>query len=171
MKKHSNLPHIDLIGYYQFVTFRTFDSVDDFLKRYRKVDLSLSKKEYIIDKYLDSSKNGRYLEGKVLEFMYSFLKYLDSTYYELVAFAIMPNHIHILFKQIKPLKETINIIKGISAKEINSILKREGKFWDNGYFDKVIRDTKHFEITYNYIKNNPLKVNLDIDKRFYGIYG
>ena len=41
MKKHNNLPHIDLLGYYQFVTFRTFDSVDDFLKRYRKVDLSL----------------------------------------------------------------------------------------------------------------------------------
>lgn len=32
-QKFNNLPHVDMIGYYQFVTFRTFDSIDDFFKK------------------------------------------------------------------------------------------------------------------------------------------
>ena len=40
-----------------------------------------------------------------------------------------------------------------------------------GYFDKVVRDEKQFQVTYNYIKNNAYKANLvDADMRFYGIY-
>jgi len=33
LPKHRHLPHIDLVGHYQFITFRTFDSVDDFVKK------------------------------------------------------------------------------------------------------------------------------------------
>jgi hypothetical protein len=32
--KYSHLPHIDLVGYYQFVTFRTFDSIDEFIRKW-----------------------------------------------------------------------------------------------------------------------------------------
>ncbi len=62
-------------------------------------------------------------------------------------------------------------LKGVSASKINKILNKNGKFWATGYYDKAIRDEKHFEITYNYIQNNPLKAGLkDQDKRFYHIY-
>ena len=62
-------------------------------------------------------------------------------------------------------------IKGTLAFQINKRLSRKGHFWEKSYFDKAIRDEKHFTIVYRYIENNARKVNLaDKDSRFYGIY-
>jgi REP element-mobilizing transposase RayT len=82
----------------------------------------------------------------------------------------MPNHLHILFKQIKPISQTIKSLKARSAKEINLLLKKSGKFWASDYYDKVIRDDEHFAKVYKYIQNNALKANLNINERFYSIY-
>ena len=113
-----------------------------------------------------------YLNGEVLLFLKDFLKSLDKIFYELVAFVIMPNHIHLLFKQIEDLKVIIKKIKGESAFRINKMLNRSGRFWEKNYFDKVVRDEKHFGIVYDYIKHNGLKAGLeDWKERFYGIYG
>ncbi len=50
-------------------------------------------------------------------------------------------------------------------------MARKGHFWEKSYFDKAIRDADHFNIDYEYIKNNASKANLkDKDLRFYGIY-
>jgi len=164
------LPHISKLEHYQFVTFRTYDSLDSFLLKIRKSKLNSSKKEYIIDNYIDKSNKGCYLNGEVLRYLRAYL-IKETNLYDLVSFAIMPNHIHILFKQKEELYKIINTIKGATAYTINRLLKKEGKFWEKGYYDKLIRDEKHFEIVYNYIKNNPLKANLkDYKKRFYSIY-
>jgi REP element-mobilizing transposase RayT len=62
-------------------------------------------------------------------------------------------------------------IKGSSSIVINKLLNKKGKFWDSGYYDKLIRDQKHFDVVYEYIKNNAIKANLsDYKDRFYGIY-
>ena len=66
----------------------------------------------------------------------------------------------------------MNNLKGVSSKAINEIMKREGTFWAKSYYDKAIRDQKHFDLVYNYIKNNPSKlIETNITTpRFYGIY-
>ncbi|MDA3909204.1 MAG: transposase, partial [Sulfurimonas sp.] len=122
--------------------------------------------------YLDSSQKGSYLNGDVLMKMSEFLKSRDNNLYELIAYTIMPNHIHILIKPLDKLALVVKSIKGSSAKMINDILKRRGKFWANDYYDKTIRDEKHFQTVYNYIKNNPLKLGeTEVSlPRFYGIY-
>jgi len=170
--KHTNLPHIDLKGYYQFVTFRTHDSIDDFLKRLSSQnDISSNIKQYRIDTYLDTSKKGCYLHTEVLQFLKDFFLKYDKELYELVAFSIMPNHIHILFKQKIKLAQILQQIKGSSAFQINKILERKGTFWEDGYYDKIIRNEDHFSLTYDYIKYNAIKAGLDDAKeRFYGIY-
>jgi putative transposase len=171
MQKHKKLPHIDADGYYQFVTFRTNDSIDAYIASLlTNTNLKSSHKQYKIDKYLDNSKNGAYLNGAVLAYLYDFLKTNDKTTYELISFVIMPNHLHILFKQIKPISQTIKSLKARSAKEINLLLEKSGKFWASDYYDKVIRDDEHFAKVYKYIQNNALKANLNINERFYSIY-
>jgi putative transposase len=83
----------------------------------------------------------------------------------------MPNHVHLLIKPLIPLATMMNIFKGTSAKEINNIMDRKGTFWAKTYYDKAIRDQKHFDVVYNYIKNNPSKL-IDTNTRtprFYGI--
>ena len=166
--KH-RLPHIDLREHYQFVTFRTHDSIDDFVRRVRETEPTDAKKEYIIDRYLDTSEKGRHLVGKAAEYLFDYLLSRHEKLYDLIAFCIMPNHVHLLFRQTFPLSETMKQIKGATAKTINEIVGRSGKLWETGYFDRLIRDERHFQTTYEYIKNNPVKAGIE-GEVFYGIY-
>lgn len=158
-KKYTHLPHIDLKGYYQFVTFRTFESVDEFVRKWDfSPAMSNKEKQQKIDEYLDISINGAYLKDDVLKYLFDFLISNDKKVYELVAFCIMNNHVHILFKPLESLSKVMQMIKGVSAKKINELLGKNGRFWADDYYDKAIRDEKHFSVVYEYIKNNPLKI-------------
>jgi putative transposase len=171
MKNHIKLPHINAIDHYQFVTFRTHDSLDIYLqKTLEDTTLKTSIKQYQLDKHLDQSDAGSYFYNEALERLYHLLQSLDGELYELVCFCIMPNHVHILFRQTSPLETLMRKLKSQSAREINRVLRREGKFWANGYYDKVIRDEVHFKKVYEYIMQNPLKVGLESHERFYGVY-
>jgi len=169
---YNHLPHLDLIGHYQFITFRTHDSTDNFLKKLALQNKPNQKIQLEVDKYLDNSQNGAYLNGEVLITLTDFLKSKNKSIYELIAFSIMPNHVHMLIKPFKSLSSVMQIIKGSSAKALNEIMRRKGKFWASEYYDKVIRNQNHFEIVYRYIKNNPLVLGEAEASlpRFYGIY-
>ena len=170
-KNKKFLPHIDMTGYYQFVTFRTYDSLDEFVYKIRTKDISDKKKEFKIDAYLDNSKKGAYLNGNILAYLKEYFVSKDKTFYDLVAFSIMPNHVHIVFKQNDTIFKIMQQIKGGTAYKINKMLQREGKFWEDNYYDKVIRDKRLFDIVYAYIKNNATKANLkDAKERFYSVY-
>ncbi len=167
-----HLPHIDLKNHYQFITFRTHDSVDGFLKKLTQQNLPNSKQQLAIDQYLDQSNNGAYLNTDVLLLLFEFIKIKDSLLYELIAFCIMPNHVHLLIKPLDTLLKIMQKLKGGSAKLINEKLKRSGRFWAAQYYDKLIRDEKHFLLVYAYIKNNPLVLGEAETSvpRFYGVY-
>lgn len=91
----------------------------------------------------------------------SLLKY-DEERYKLLAWVIMPNHIHLLLKPINDwsLSKILQLFKSFTALESNKVLGREGKFWMREYFDRYIRDTEHFDKAFRYIENNPLKAGL-----------
>ncbi len=170
MNKYKKLPHIDLIDNYQFVTFRTKDSIDNYIKRLNEQTISNKSKQQQIDEYLDASSKGCYLNNAVIKILREFF-ITQKNNYDLAAFCIMPNHIHILFKQTKDLAQTVKHLKGASSALVNKTLSNTGSLWAKGYYDKVIRDNKHFIKTYEYIKHNPIKANLaDYQHRFYGIY-
>jgi len=99
--RYSHLPHIDINGYYQFITFRTHDSIDEYLKKLFATNLENRKKQYQMDEHLDGSLNGAYLNGDILKYLYDFLKSKDGILYDLVAFVIMNNHIHLLIKPLE----------------------------------------------------------------------
>jgi len=170
--QYKHLPHFDMQGYYQFITFRVNDSTDGFLKKLSQQDISNSKKQFEIDEYLDNSQKGAYFYNELLSTMNDFLKSRDKSLYELISFVVMPNHVHLLIKPLDTLAVVIQKIKGSSAKIINDMMNRSGKFWANNYYDKAIRDEKHFNTVYNYIKSNPLKLGEAKASlpRYYGIY-
>jgi REP element-mobilizing transposase RayT len=173
--KHRHLPHLDIKGYYQFITFRTHDSVDGFLKKLAQQNQPNNHKQLAIDNYLDGSAKGAYLHDVALSSLYRFLQEKDTVLYELIAFAIMPNHVHLLLKPLENLATMMQKIKGGSAKVLNQILNKQGRFWAQDYYDRLIRDERHFYQVYNYIRNNPIELP-QIDgaeapsPRFYGIW-
>ena len=169
--KHSNLPHIDMLDYYQFVTFRTKESIDGYMEKLYGSDDSEKLKQYKIDSYLDKSENGAFLNGQIVLDIQKYFESYDKKMYELIALVVMPNHIHILFKQKDVLKNIMRILKGGSAHIVNKALDRKGQVWAGDYFDKLIRDEEHFSLVYAYIKYNAIKAGLDdANERFYGCY-
>ena len=102
MERFIHLPHIDLADHYQFVTFRTFDSVDDYLRKLEKQNLPNNKRQLIVDEYLDHSTKGAYLNDHVIQLLGDYLSSEERQLYELIAYCIMPNHVHLL---IKPLED------------------------------------------------------------------
>jgi len=169
---YKHLPHRDIKNHYQFITFRTHDSVDAYLKKLSQKNLPNQKKQLKIDEYLDQSRAGSYLNQDVLLLLYNLIKKHDRRLYELIAFCIMPNHVHLLMKPLYELDEVMRRLKGGSARMMNQMLSREGRFWAADYYDKLIRDEKHFAVVYAYIKNNPAVLAEDktLFPRFYSVY-
>jgi REP element-mobilizing transposase RayT len=74
----------------------------------------------------------------------------------------MPNHVHFLIKPINnhKISKIVQNFKSFTAHEANKILQRNGKFWQEDYFDRFIRNYEHFQKTIDYIENNPVKARL-----------
>lgn len=51
-------------------------------------------------------------------------------------------------------------LKGRTAYEINKLLKRKGKLWQENYYEHVIRNQLDFEEKINYIHKNPYRSGL-----------
>ena len=171
-RKYSHLSHIDSIGTYQFITFRTKESLDPYLKKLYSSIETEKIKQYKMDKYLDSSQNGILLYGEILEMIRDYYLGYDNNVFEIEALSIMPNHIHVLLKQNDNISNVMRVLKGGAGHIVNKTLGRKGAVWSRDYYDKAIRDEKHFWIVYEYIKYNAVKANLDdANERFYGKQG
>ena len=171
-QKYTHLPHIDLKEHYQFITFRTKESLDPYMKKLYASTMTDKQKYYLIDKHLDTSGNGSLIDANMAGEIIDYYRSKSGDTFELISVCAMPNHVHVLLKQNEALPKIMQILKGGAAHIVNKKLSRNGAVWSRDYFDRVIRDEKHFEVTYAYIKNNPLKAGLGDSKlRYFGIYG
>ena len=158
-------------NHYQFVTFRTKDSIDGYIQKLYGSGDSEKLKQYKIDSYLDKSENGAFLNGQIVLDIQKYFQSYDNKMYKLIALTIMPNHIHILFKQKDELKNIMRILKGGSTHIVNTLLSKKGQVWASDYFDKLIRNEEHFSLVYEYIKYNAVKAGIDdTEERFYECY-
>ena len=160
--------HISQKNSFVFITFRTKDSIDEYVQKLTTQDIKTNRLQYLIDKHLDNSKNGVYLNDKILKLTKNYLLNFDKNLCTILSFSIMPNHIHILLVQKTSLDKIMKQIKGGLAFLINKELGKSGAFWQKDYFDKTIRDDEHLAKTLKYIKNNAIKAELvDAKERFY----
>jgi type I site-specific restriction-modification system R (restriction) subunit len=88
--------------------------------------------------------------------------------YDLLAWSIMPNHVHILIKAKSDLVRIIQSWKSYTGKWALANIKKYNlgidsdakQFWMPEYWDRFIRDEEHFNNTVRYILNNPVKAKL-----------
>ncbi|HUA84369.1 MAG TPA: transposase [Bryobacteraceae bacterium] len=80
--------------------------------------------------------------------------------YDLFAWVVMPNHVHVLIDAAGNLGAIMKTLKGYTAREANRILRRRGQFWQHESFDHWVRDEHEFRCIANYIENNPVKAGL-----------
>ena len=91
------------------------------------------------------------------------LKFFDGERYELDAFVVMPNHVHLLVCPTAPvqLSEILGSWKRHSAREINRREERTGRpLWLDENFDHVVRSGRQLECLRGYIEQNPVVAGL-----------
>jgi len=113
--------------------------------------------------YLDRSSGRCWLsDPRIAQTVENAILYFDAQRYSLIAWCIMPNHVHAMLetKEGFPLYSVLQSWKSFTAKASNKILNRTGEFWDRDYHDRYIRNGQHFENAKNYIEWNPVKAGL-----------
>ena len=80
----------------------------------------------------------------------------------MISFVVMPNHVRALFVQNPewPLEKLLQSWKRFTTREINKLLDRAGNLWQRDYFDRLVRDERHFANCIRYIRCNPEKAGL-----------
>jgi len=162
------LPHFDSAGFTQFITFRLADSVpkqviEKWQEELRASEINDADFRRRIEYYLDQNYGSRHLVlPQIADSLQATLLKWDGELYNLISWVIMPNHGHILLSPIGEMKvaDIMHSIKSYTAHEANKILDRSGQFWAKEYFDRYIRNYKHFASTIRYIENNPVKAHL-----------
>jgi putative transposase len=159
------LPHRDIAGLTQFVTFHLADSFPNSLKseweHYASIVDNRERRKKL-EAYLDRSKGRCHLKlPAIARLVENNFRDFAGERYELLAWAIMPNHVHVLFR---PQKASMSVIIGDWKKHTgrlaNKLLGRRGPFWSVDYFDIYMRDAAHERRTVRYIENNPTKAGL-----------
>ena len=81
--------------------------------------------------------------------------------YELFAYVVMANHLHVLLKPKWDLEDIMQGIKGYTAHEINTLQNERGRvFWQDESYDHWPRDEDEFYRIIEYIENNPVAAGL-----------
>jgi len=81
--------------------------------------------------------------------------------YELPAWVVMPNHVHLLITPRVDVPVLLHRLKGASARRANQRLGLTGQpFWQDESYDHLVRDADEFHRIENYILENPVRAGL-----------
>lgn len=176
-----NLPHWEQPGACYFITFRLADSLPATLlgqwREERKIWLRLNPPPWTArqeaeyerrftqrqEDWLDAGHGQCHLRNPDLRalLLQSILKF-DGTRYDVDAFVIMPNHVHLLWQ----LRENVKLpaemkgLKGASARACNLAVSRAGEFWMEESYDRIVRNAEELGAFRKYISENPAKAGL-----------
>jgi type I restriction enzyme R subunit len=147
----------------------------------RKWKLDFARAEEWIDcKSLVRHFSDERLARIVVDAMYFFA----GTRYELLAFVVMPSHLHWVFRPMRTWVESLNtdrqvgnlppqggrlrtprerIVQSLNrftAGECNRLLGKQGAFWQHESYDHWVRDAEELERIIGYVEANPVKAGL-----------
>jgi REP element-mobilizing transposase RayT len=155
------LPHFDSPECLQHLVFRTAGSLPRHIAN--EISGTAEQRRKIYDELLDQSPLDHVLISKnAADIMVETLLYHHEKKYRLVAWCVMPNHVHVLIEtqQGFRLGDIVREWKTFSALHINLSLERKGSLWATDYFDRMIRTEEQYDQTLFYIEHNPVAAKL-----------
>ena len=164
-----NLPHFDGVGVTQFVTFRLWDSIPQ--EVIRQIEDELKDEKGNVDRirsqrkeaYLDRGAGSCLLrETECAEIVRDSILFLNGKWYELMAWIIMPNHVHLLvrFEEGQSLSKALHSLKSYTGHELKKLHPEMSHIWQDESFDRYMRNEEHYRKTYQYIHQNPVKAKI-----------
>ncbi len=175
------LPHFDVPGNIQFVTFRLRDSVPASQIEMWKSELGMRERisaddpksvelRRRISLFEDAGKGDCLLrDERIATVVQGALLHFHLCRYRLLAWCIMPNHVHVLFEVFanQSLSTIVQGWKSFTAKTSNKLLRRTGHFWMEDYFDRFVRNDLQLISTVDYIEDNPVSAGLVARRDFW----
>lgn len=185
-----HLPHYQPPGATLFITFRLAESLpkdllDHLITESKRLETeieqipdlnqrkqslqALYKKSFAKwDSCLDAVKSGPtwLAQPDIAKIVISEIKMNAGIQYELAAYCIMPNHVHMVITPLRtedsyfPISRIMQMIKGRTARKANLILGRQGQFWQHESYDHVVHDNAELERVIHYVINNPVRAGL-----------
>jgi putative transposase len=178
---HNRVPHWQQDGAVYFITFRLADALpQNLLKQWQEERNAWLKwhpppwsadveRDYYrrfstkMENWLDAGHGTCVLRQRnCAKEIASALRHFDGTRVKIISFVIMPNHVHVLFAPLGgwPLEKIVHSWKRQSAVRINRLIGNSGMLWQRDYFDRIVRNEKHFARWVRYIRSNPKKAHL-----------
>jgi putative DNA methylase len=164
------LPHWDHPGMIQSMNFRLGDSMPASVIEKWKTELVLQPEgqrsvelRRCIEEYLDAGHGGCWLrQPDIASLVECALFHFDGQRYRLLAWCVMPNHVHALIETREgfPLADVLHSWKSFTSHKANGLLQRNGEFWQREYLDRYVRSAEHYETVVAYIEENPVKAGL-----------
>jgi len=132
-----------------------------------------------MDRFLDQATEGpTWLKrDEIAKLVVDAVKYAESTLkqFDLHAYVVMSNHVHMLVTPKVPPAKFMQSVKGFTAREANKILNRTGEpFWQSESYDHFVRNDEEFLKIRDYIEQNPVKAGIVMraeDYRWSSAYG
>ena len=168
--ERGRLPHFDVPGRTQFVTFRLADGFPESRRseweHLAKIENDEERRE-LLEEYLDRGHGDACLKEPIVGAMVEkALRFFDGERYELRAWVVMPNHVHVLFKVGGvAMADILESWKSFTAKEANKLLGRTGRFWQPDFWDTFMRNSEHEAQIRGYIESNPAEAKLVRDRK------
>jgi REP element-mobilizing transposase RayT len=168
------LPHFDQPCLIQSITFRLHDCVPrDVVEHWKgelgwRVGLPANDSRAVafrrrLDRYEDAGHGQCWLgRDEIAEIVENAILHFDGQRYRLLAWCIMPNHVHVICECLEghPLDAMVHSWKSFTGKKANRVLGRSGAFWMEDYHDRFIRDDDHLARAVAYVEGNPVKAGL-----------
>lgn len=168
-QRQKSVPHFDGVGVTQFVTFRLSDSLPKEVLERIEVELKVVKNNIEIERirqmerYLDLGYGSCILrETPCAQIVQDSILYHDGKFFDVRAWVIMPNHLHLLarFEEGQSLPVGLQSLKSFTAHKLKELHPEMDSIWQQGYFDRFMRNDDHFINTQAYIHQNPVKAKL-----------
>ncbi len=168
------LPHYDSNEVDQHVTFHLADSLPRVtLERLASELLSIEsayrerERRKRLEALLDAGFGGCVLRRPdVAALVQESLNSFDGQRYHLFAWVVMPNHVHVLLRTLNDwsMGKIVASWKAYTGRRISDVTRAPGALhapvWHREYWDRFIRDEKHFANVVAYIHYNPVKAGL-----------
>jgi REP element-mobilizing transposase RayT len=159
------LPHFDVPGVRQMVNFRLADALPGERRHEWEGIFALTddRCRYTqLEAYCDRGHGACELrQPEIAARFEEILLHDHGRRCGLLAWIIMPNHVHLLVEVWNtPLAKLVQSWKKLGTRCRNTRLGRRGQWWQEDYFDRLIRDEAHFHRAVRYIEENPIKAGL-----------
>ena len=147
-----------------FVTWRLEDSLPP-NRHFDARSMTSIESFQAVDRLLDETRTGaRYLAtSAVADLVTESILHCAAAanQYELHAFVVMPNHVHLLITPNESLPRILKSLKGFTARRANDLMGRTGQtFWLAESFDHLVRDHWELDAIRSYIEENPVRAML-----------